>query len=352
MSKTVQYASAARIESSKVDIASGIIKDVALMTVGEASGHDQRIDQKTLEMFYALVKGKTVKAFINHTEDPRPTEAVGLYSGFYIDVDGAVPVLRASQFQALRSFKENSKGEFETLFEMADKAPESFGISANFYHELEDAEDGGNPYSRPTHVESFDIVCTPAANNALFSSKTLDVKEKQEQQRLKEIETQSQLGSKSISTMKAVFAHFKNNPKALAHIAKFAEAADEKTTDADLISKVEMALNDEEASALIAERDDLKAKVDARDAEIVELKAKIAELDPKAAEVVTLSAQVVDLKAQLSSKLRFGLPRAVNTGAAAAANDDGKKKEEKVVTGIDRVRATFAKQRAGKSATN
>ncbi len=310
---TAQYDLTAPLASSQVDAENGVIRDVALISVGEASGHGQRIDRKTLEMFYALVKGKTVKAFLNHTDNPKPTEAVGIYSGFYLDLD-AEGVLRASQFQAFRAFRENNKAEFDTLFEMAADAPEAFGISANFFHDLEEATDGGNPYSRPTHVESFDIVCTPAANKALFSKKDVDDPAKEEQQPIKEIETQSQQASQFnfLTMTKAVFAHFAANSKALPHIAKFAAEADEKATDADIISKVELALSEDEQAALVKERDDLLS-------ENSRLKGEIEALKPKADKEAELSKKVTDLEATVAkfekaSRGRYQGAAPVNTG--------------------------------------
>lgn len=292
MSTAAKYQLTSPLASSKVDAETGIIRDVALVSIGEAAGHSTRIDQKTLEMFYALVKGQTVKAFVNHSDNPKPTEAVGIYSGFYIDVEAGV--MRAAQFQAFKAFRENSKEAYDTLFEMAAIAPESFGISANFYLDLETASDGGDPYARPTHVESFDIVCTPAANKALFSRKPDDEKPLDAPKEM--IQQQSSPDVSKIqlhSFMKLIYAQFSANPKALSRACQLAAEApaDKPVTEEEVIAKVELEMDAEEQAAIIAERDALIAKV-------TELEAKVAELSPKADNESALNTKVAELSAK------------------------------------------------------
>lgn len=316
MPTAAKYQSAAPLATSKVDAEAGIIRDVALVSIGEASGHETRIDQKTLEMFYALVSGQTVKAFINHSDNPKPTEAVGIYSGFYIDV--AAGVLRASQFQAFKAFRENDAQAYETLFEMAATAPDAFGVSANFFLELEEATDGGHPFARPTHVESFDIVCTPAANRAFFSKKpenekTVDTTP-DNGKASSVVETQSHLNKKSpISKMKQIYAKFSANPKALTRACQLAAEMPEDTKEEVIIDKVEEEIDAEAYAAVIAENAALKAKV-------AEFEAKVAEQEPKVAEAAALSTKVTELTEQVAklskARGRFGAAP-INTGKDA-----------------------------------
>lgn len=323
-----KFAAIAPAAGLQVDAEKGIIKDVALVSIGDAAGHGLRVDMQTLKDFYALVQGKTVKAFINHEDNPKPTEAIGLYSGFYIDAEAGI--LRAAQFQAFKAFRENNKAEYDTLFEMASSAPEAFGISANFFYKTEDATDGGDPFTRPTHVESFDIVCTPAANKALFSreqkqnetksQEVLDAEiKKATQEKLNETQSQLTTSLKSqFSTVKTVFAHFSKRPAALPLIAKFAAEMPEDAKPEDVIAKVELALNEEEQAALVAERDALKAEVETlkkeldalkpKEAELAALSIKHAELSKKSDEQAAETAQLKKLTA------RFGI-KPIATGA-------------------------------------
>lgn len=114
--------------------------------------------------------------------------------------------------------------------------------------------------------------------------------------------------------MKAVFAHFKDNAKALPLIAKFAADMADDTTAEAIISKVQFALSEEEAAAVVAERDALKAKNAA-------LLAKIAELSPVAEGAAEMGKKLAATEAEFSTikaeygKLtaRFGT-KPVNTG--------------------------------------
>lgn len=329
--KASQYVSAAPLAAAKVDAAAGVLRDVAIMSVGEAAGHGCDVDMVTLTKLFELTQGKTVKAFLNHSWNPSPDEVVGVFSGLYIDA--AAGVLRAAQFQALGAFRTHNAKAYDTLFELAAIAPDSFGVSVSIYQDLAwklsdgtemltdgwgnkpDKAVGERPFIRPTFIESADFVSTPAANTALFSRNSVD-KQPDSSQSVICNETTSQqaaLTHNTISTMKAVFAHFAANPKALPLIAKFAAEADEKATDADIIDKVEEALSAEEQAAIIAERDDLKAKLAAAE-------AKIAELDPEAKKAAELSTKVTELEgkvAQLSKRTgRYGIAP-VNTGAPA-----------------------------------
>ena len=89
--------------TGSVDYQAGTIKDISILTVGEAKGHRMMISQKTLESSITLLLGKTLPAYLSHdgaTGDRLLTEA-GYFSGFYRDKDK----IRATRFVALESFK-------------------------------------------------------------------------------------------------------------------------------------------------------------------------------------------------------------------------------------------------------
>ena len=322
---TAQFKSITPLASSKVDIESGIIRDVALMSVGVAHGS---IDGKpmatevtldTLKTLYALLKDGTKKSHILHGDDHAPTNAIGIFSGFYLDVSSEPATLRASQFQAFKAFRENSKKEYETMFELAATSPKDMAMSADFDLDLE-KRDGLPPIIVPLSVRSFDFVNEGAATNGLLekeklenqSRETLDIaKVKATQDALAETQSQqAALNKTSLHKMKAVFAHFAANPKALPFIAKFAAELPEDAKPEDVIAKVECALDAADQEALIAERDALKLKV-------TELEAKVAELSPKAENEAALSKENGELKTQVAtlSKVtaRFGA-RPIVTG--------------------------------------
>lgn len=308
--KQAKFRLQSTVAAEKVDAEAGVIRDVALVSVGEAAGWDLRADLKSLQGFFELINGRSVKAFINHGDDPKPTEAIGLYSGFYIDNASEPPALRASQLQVFKSFRENNRAEYDTLFELAASGPDAFGLSADFHFQAEAASDGGNPFVRPTHVNSFDIVGAPAINKGLFAKKPLDNSQNTVNAVAPVVETESQSQSQQAdfstspkpktSPMKAVFSHFAGNAKALPLIAKFTAELPEDATAEAIISKVQFALSEEEAAAVVAERDALKLQVET-------LTAKVAELTPAAESEAECSKKLAAVEAEFSTlKAEYG----------------------------------------------
>lgn len=172
---------------SKVDREAGTIEQISILTAGEAKGHNMMISQKTLESSITLLIGKQIPAYLSHSGamgDRLLTEA-GYFSGFYRDKDK----IRATRFVALESFKKYEPEKYDRLFEIAEVAPQSFGVSIVFegqlFWEMADGSEVGMdvgleapenarfgmPTVRPLKITSADFVDTPAANGALFSGK-------------------------------------------------------------------------------------------------------------------------------------------------------------------------------------
>lgn len=314
MSSPVRYYNDAPLELTNVDQEAGILRNVALMSIGEAAGHGCRVDLTTLQGLFKLTQGKSIKAYLNHSYNPAPTEVVGVFSGIYIDNEKGV--LRASHFKALEAFKTHNRQAFDTLFELAITAPESFGVSVVIHRDLEDAEDGGSAYIRPRAIDSADFVSRPAANKALFSQeKPIDVSEKPIQEITPEaplpVAVEQSLSTppasktnRTLSMSKLIYSAFKSRPEALIKAVAYAAEAPEGTTDEQIVDKVQAEFDEADQAALIAERDALKAEVEI-------LKAKIAELSPEAAKVAELSAKITEQAGQLAEfskrTARFGV---------------------------------------------
>ena len=174
-------------EPTRVDKENGIIEGISILTTGEAKGHQMMISQKTLESSITLMLGKSLPAYLSHagaTGDRLLTEA-GFFSGFYREKNK----IRASRFTALDTFKQYDREKYDRLFEIAEVAPETFGVSIVFEGQLFwEMSDGSEqtmevgldapenarfdyPTVRPLKITSADFVDTPAANRALFSEK-------------------------------------------------------------------------------------------------------------------------------------------------------------------------------------
>ena len=320
MSSPVRYYNDAPLELTNVDQDAGILRNVALMSIGEAAGHGCRVDLATLQGLFKLTQGKSIKAYLNHSYNPAPTEVVGVFSGIYIDNEKGV--LRASQFKALDAFKTHNRQAFDTLFELATTAPESFGVSVVICQNLEDAADGGSAYIRPISIDSADFVSSPAANKALFSQENpIDVIEKPIQEIIPEaplpVAVEQSLSTppaaninRTLSMSKALYSAFKDRPEALLKAVAYAAEAPEGTTDEQIVDKVQAEFDAADQAALIAERDALKIEVEA-------LKAKIAELSPEAAKVEEMGKKIAEQDgqiAELSKRTRSYGTRPVNVG--------------------------------------
>ena len=174
-------------EPGAVDREAGTIMGISILTAGEAKGHNMMISQKTLESSITLLTGKSLPAYLSHKGamgDRLLTEA-GYFSGFFRNGDQ----IRARKFTALESFKKYEPEKFERLFEIAEVAPHTFGVSIVFEGQLFwEMSDGSEqpmdigldapensrfdvPTVRPLTITSADFVDTPAANGALFSDK-------------------------------------------------------------------------------------------------------------------------------------------------------------------------------------
>lgn len=315
----IRHYTAAPLELTNVDPESGIMRNVALMSIGEALGHNCRVDLASLQGLFQLTTGKSIKAFLNHSYNPAPTEVVGVFTGIYIDAEKGV--LRASQFKALDAFKNHNRQAYDTLFELAITAPDSFGVSVSIYQELEDAEDGGAAYIRPTSIESADFVSSPAANKALFSQNSaLDVSKEPIQEIIAEPAPRVVVEAVSLSKVnpnttiimlaKSIYSAFKDRPEAILKAVAYAADAPEGTTEEQVVGAIQEQLDAADQQAIIDENAALKSKV-------AELEAKVAELSPEAAKVEGMSAKIAEQDVQLAEfskrTARFGV-RALSVG--------------------------------------
>lgn len=156
--KNVKHNFGITFQSNAIDDAAGIIYGVAVATIGEARGHNLHLDSKTLVQLKTCAEtykgGLKVKA--DHGSGIFST--AGLLKNFRLVGD----VLRAD-LHLLDSEKERSK-----ILEMADKIPDTFGLSVSFSGP--DETKGKKKFARCVEIYSADLVPEPAANpTGLFS---------------------------------------------------------------------------------------------------------------------------------------------------------------------------------------
>ena len=153
------------ILTGDIDAAAATIKNVSVITVGEARGHGMRIDEKTLLQVKAAAETYAGGLKVKTDHYSGFNEIVGALKNFTIDGDQ----LRADLF-LLKNHDATAR-----IIEMAELMPDTFGLSISFSGEHE--EDGDTTFARCSEIYSADLVDTPAANpTGLFSAKVDSMK--------------------------------------------------------------------------------------------------------------------------------------------------------------------------------
>jgi len=129
---------------------------VSILEIGEAKGHDLFVDKLSLEKAMDIMKQAPngVKVKMNHG------------SG----LDAVVGFARNARIEGNKLIADlkllKSSQHYGLIKEMADEAPDQFGISLAFVNESESIN--GKDYIRPQSIASADLVSSPAATNGLF----------------------------------------------------------------------------------------------------------------------------------------------------------------------------------------
>lgn len=142
------------------------IPAVAILTIGEAKGHNLYIDRITLEQVLECARRKPNGVKFKEDHGGGVMDTVGRAHSFRIDGN----VLRAD-LDIFESYKDGT-----LLMEMADTFPDEIGISINFTGQDEIID--GKAYARCDTLRSVDLVDSPAANpTGLFSERVDNQKE-------------------------------------------------------------------------------------------------------------------------------------------------------------------------------
>jgi len=143
------------------------LKNVSILTIGEARGHNLLIDEKSLEQALAVAQSmKRIKVTMGHGAPV--TGILGYIDGFRIEGDRLMGDLTL--------FNTN---EAQFVQHLAQVLPEGFGMSLTFSGVPEEV--AGNRFARVTEIYDCSIVSEPAANPAgMFSAfSTVDMKKLQ-----------------------------------------------------------------------------------------------------------------------------------------------------------------------------
>jgi len=180
-----------------VDRESGVLRDIVIIEAGEAKGHRMMVTNRSIATASSILSDEIIPAYITHRDafKDRLLNEIGAFEGFYRDGEK----IRAQKFEAFNSWKEDEPEKYDRLFDLAEKMPNSFGISivfeGNLLWETEEGDEEFNGFSSkpenafydlptiiPTEISSADFVDSPAATNSLFSENwdkpTYNMKEK------------------------------------------------------------------------------------------------------------------------------------------------------------------------------
>ena len=166
-----------------VDEASGIVKDVAIMTVGPAKGWGFWCDATTIQQLFTLMKAKKsgIKSRFKHPYSPdgKPLDDLGTLVGEVVNPRIVGDAVRGDA--KLGSFAETMPGLGDVrtyLLKVAQESPQELGMSAIIdYHTVDpdpnDTNNPGLPVARIDAVRAVDWVSEPAANpRGLLSANT------------------------------------------------------------------------------------------------------------------------------------------------------------------------------------
>jgi hypothetical protein len=150
-------------KEARLEEDSTIIPNVYILSQGEARGHDLFIDKTSIEKAYELMSKAPngVKVKMNHGSG---LDAVlGFARNPRIEGDKLLADLHLLK----------SSPHYALVKEMANEAPDQFGVSLAFLNESETI--GGKDYIRPQRIESADLVSSPASNEKFRDFQTKDV---------------------------------------------------------------------------------------------------------------------------------------------------------------------------------
>lgn len=133
------------------------LKNVSILTIGEARGHNLLIDEKSLEQALAVAQSmKRIKVTMGHGAPV--TGILGYIDGFRIEGERLMGDLTL--------FNTN---EAQFVQHLAQVLPEGFGMSLTFSGVPEEV--AGNRFARVAEIYDCSIVSEPAANPAgMFSA--------------------------------------------------------------------------------------------------------------------------------------------------------------------------------------
>ena len=174
MEPVITFATSAGV----IDAQTGIIRGVSLITKGPALGHGVMIDDKTLQQVKSAAEQYSggLKVKLDH-------------SGGAGDIVGYIDTLRIEGEKLLGDLHLlESSVHRAYILEIAERIPDTFGLSIAFSGPSEKSADKLTTLQRCSEIYSVDLVSEPAANAGLFARKLKQLQSVESEQPPAEIE--------------------------------------------------------------------------------------------------------------------------------------------------------------------
>jgi hypothetical protein len=133
------------------------LRNVSILTAGEAKGHNLLIDETTLVQALQVAQTMGRIKVTNGHGAQQVMDILGFVDNFHIEGDRLL-----GDLTLLSSEKANY------VASLAAAMPDQFGLSLTFSGVPDDAK--GERYARVTEIYDVSVVATPAANASLFSA--------------------------------------------------------------------------------------------------------------------------------------------------------------------------------------
>jgi FtsZ-binding cell division protein ZapB len=212
---------------TKVDLENGEVNEVSLITTGEILGHGMWLDESGLDSFLQCVQGTQVKAYYKHSDENEALSSIGYFENFQKKQKENGEFQIVGDFSALNAWKQSNGKEYSTFFELAEKAPEVFGISVEaliksaYYNQegelvwldesQEDLEEDTKIYAFCDKVLAWSVVSTPATNpNGLFSQN-----KESNKMEIKQLEEKIESLQKEVDTLMELSQELRNENESL-----------------------------------------------------------------------------------------------------------------------------------------
>lgn len=294
MKPTICFATAA----GSVDAASGTIRGVSLITEGPALGHGVQVDRTTLEQVKIAAEQYEGGLKVKLDHNSGAGDIVGFIDNLRIDGPKLLGDLHLLQNSPHRAY----------ILEIAEKIPDTFGLSIAFSGPSEMSADKKTVLQRCSEIYSVDIVSEPAANPSGFFSRKL-----KQLQVAEEDETESEAESSSIEielpmneeTKKAIAGMIESAMMGLSERLSKLESAMPKPEDkpAAMSAQAETVQLAAQKAAEAALKE-FAAKIGAPAAPVVSAEAPAKKDEPKKFEDI-LKAKKDELKGDVAAAMSF-----------------------------------------------